>query len=296
MPMSQSNDAEPDESGIASGTILRRGADGSLETLRDPVAVEEPLEILAGDQTVSVTMRTPGNDDELAAGFLATEGLVTAAGDIRDMHPCRQTAHPGNTMRVLLRKNLKLDPPARYGTITSSCGVCGKMAIDAIRVRCPDLLTVAATLDAALLLGLPERLREAQSNFQRTGGLHAAGLFDLKGELKWLREDIGRHNAVDKVLGRAFLDGAWPLHESVLLVSGRVSFEIVQKALAAGVPIVAAISAPSTLAVEFARESGQTLVAFLRPPTMNVYAHPQRVRFGEGECGTLRPGRDSMKQ
>ena len=278
--MSQSNETEGERGpAFGPGIVLRRKADGSLETVRDPVVVEEPLEMIVGDRVLAVTMRTPGDDHELAAGFLATEGLIRSPSEIADCHHCRNTAHPGNTLRILLKTKPNLDPPARYGTITSSCGVCGKTAIDEIRRRCPDVMKVAAPVEADTLLALPDRLRERQKTFERTGGLHAAGLFNLKGELTLLREDVGRHNAVDKALGRAFLDGAWPLHDSILLVSGRASFEIVQKALAAGVPIVAAISAPSSLAVDFATETGQTLAGFLRPPTMNLYAHPHRVRF-----------------
>jgi FdhD protein len=165
----------------------------------------------------------------------------------------------------------------RFGTISSSCGVCGKTSIDAIRQNFPAIKSSNIRLDIETLLSLPEKLRKAQSDFARTGGIHAAGIFDVNGELRIVREDIGRHNAVDKAIGRAFLDGSVPLDCHLLLVSGRASFEIVQKALAAGIPIVAAVSAPSTLAVDFARENNQTLIGFLRPPHFNAYSHVERI-------------------
>jgi FdhD protein len=171
---------------------------------------------------------------------------------------------------------LKLNSAQRFGTISSSCGLCGKTSIDAIRQTFPAIESANVRIDIETLLSLPEKLRNAQSDFTRTGGIHAAGVFD-SGELKIVREDIGRHNAVDKAIGRAFLDGLFPLTRHVLLVSGRASFEIVQKALAAGIPIVAAVSAPSTLAADFARESNQTLIGFLRPPAFNIYSHIERV-------------------
>ena len=172
---------------------------------------------------------------------------------------------------------LKLNSTKRFGTISSSCGLCGKTSIDAIRQNFPAITSKEIRVDIETLLLLPEKLRNAQSDFARTGGIHAAGIFGVDGELKIAREDIGRHNAVDKAIGRAFLDGSLPLDRHLLLVSGRASFEIVQKALAAGIPIVAAISAPSTLAVSFARKSNQTLIGFLRPPSFNIYAHIERV-------------------
>ena len=172
---------------------------------------------------------------------------------------------------------LKLNSSQRFGTISSSCGLCGKTSIDEIRQNFPAIDAGKVRLDIETLLSLPEKLRNAQGDFARTGGIHAAGVFDFSGELKIVREDIGRHNAVDKAIGRAFLDRLLPLNRHVLLVSGRASFEMVQKALAAGVPIVAAVSAPSTLAVDFARESNQTLIGFLRPPSFNIYSHIERV-------------------
>jgi len=172
---------------------------------------------------------------------------------------------------------LKLNSTKRFGTISSSCGLCGKTSIDAIRQYFPPIQSTDIRIHIETLLSLPDRLRKAQSHFARTGGIHAAAIFDAKGELKIAREDIGRHNAVDKVIGRGFLDGLLPLNRHVLLVSGRASFEIMQKALAAGIPIVAAVSAPSSLAVEFARDSNQTLIGFLRPPSFNIYSHTERM-------------------
>ncbi|PYJ19478.1 MAG: formate dehydrogenase accessory sulfurtransferase FdhD, partial [Verrucomicrobia bacterium] len=171
----------------------------------------------------------------------------------------------------------KLGSATRFGTISSSCGICGKTSIEAIRQNFPAITSATIRLEIKTLLALPELLRKCQGDFARTGGIHGAGIFDLHGERQIVREDIGRHNAVDKAIGRAFLDGLVPLNRHLLLVSGRASFEIVQKALAAGIPIVAAVSAPSTLAVDFARESNQTLIGFLRPPSFNIYSHIERV-------------------
>ncbi|TVR51423.1 MAG: formate dehydrogenase accessory sulfurtransferase FdhD [Puniceicoccaceae bacterium] len=271
------------EPAAASGTILRRSATGAVATARDQLAVEEPLELRLGGNTLAVTMRTPGHDEELAAGFLATEGLLRSRSDLLSARPCHESPHPENTLVLTLATRPDLGPSARYGTIHSSCGVCGRLSIDTLRSRYPDLHDNRTTVEEATLLALPGQLRSAQAAFEQTGGLHAAGIFSASGELLALREDVGRHNAVDKALGRLLLDGRWPLPSCLLLVSGRVSFEIVQKALTAGIPLVAALSAPSTLAVATARETGQSLVAFLRPPTFNVYAHPQRIRFSTPE-------------
>jgi FdhD protein len=172
---------------------------------------------------------------------------------------------------------LKLDSMKRFGTISSSCGLCGKTSIDAIGQNFPAITSKEIRVDIETLLSLPEKLRNAQSDFARTGGIHAAGIFDVNGELKIAREDIGRHNALDKAIGRAFFDGSLPLDRHLLVVSGRASFEIMQKALAAGIPLVAAVSAPSTLAVDFARANNQTLIGFLRPPSFNIYAHIERM-------------------
>ena len=259
---------------IGPGRVIRRKQDGSLEYLRDDLTIEEPLEIRVGDKTLATTMRTPGHDDELAVGFLVSEGIV------RDRSAIAGISRDGdNKVIVHLARGvkLKLNSAQRFGTISSSCGLCGKTSIDAIRQNFPAIESTDVRIDIETLLSLPEKLQKGQSDFSRTGGIHAAGIFDSRGELRMVREDIGRHNAVDKTIGRAFLDGLLPLNRHVLLVSGRASFEIVQKALAAGIPIVAAVSAPSTLAADFARESNQTLIGFLRPPSFNIYSHVERV-------------------
>jgi FdhD protein len=262
------------ESGIGSQKIIRRKGDGSLEYLGDELTIEEPLEIRIGSKTVATTMRTPGHDDELATGFLVSEAIVRVRQQITKIF-----ADSNNTLMVELAAGarVELNTARRFGTISTSCGLCGKTSLDAMRQNFPAIKSANIRIDIETLLSLPEKLRNAQSDFARTGGIHAAGIFHVNGELKIAREDIGRHNAVDKAIGRAFLDGLVPLDKHVLLVSGRASFEIMQKALAAGIPIVAAVSAPSSLAVEFARESNQTLIAFLRPPSFNIYSHVERV-------------------
>jgi FdhD protein len=264
--------------GIGAGSIIRRKENGEHECVTDEVTVEEPLEIRIGGEAVATTMRTPGNDEELAAGFLLSEGIVRSR---TDLHTLSSSAE--NVISVELAPTVKFAPATtqRFGTISSSCGLCGKKSIELILQHfasidfAKDQMRVAETT----LLDLPDKLRAAQGNFARTGGIHAAGIFDVAGNAIVVREDIGRHNAVDKAIGRAFLDGLLPLGEHILAVSGRSSLEIVQKALAAGIPIVAAVSAPSSLAINFARECGQTLVGFLRPPTFNVYSHIERIAF-----------------
>jgi len=259
---------------IGPGRIVRRKKDGGLEYLQDDLTIEEPLEIRIGGKPLATTMRTPGNDDELAAGFLVSEAIVHDRRAIVEI-----SADGGNRVIVSLAEGvkLKLNSGQRFGTISSSCGLCGKTSIDEIRQNFPAIEAANVRIDIETLLSLPEKLRKAQSDFARTGGIHAAGIFDSGGKLKIVREDIGRHNAVDKAIGRAFLDRSLPLNQHLLLVSGRASFEIVQKALAAGIPIIAAVSAPSTLAVDFARESNQTLIGFLRQPSFNIYSHIERV-------------------
>jgi FdhD protein len=254
--------------------IIRRKPDGDLEYLPDDLTIEEPLEIRIGNKSVATTMRTPGHDDELAAGFLVSEAIVRERQEISKISTRRE-----NIVTVDLRPGtkVKLNSTQRFGTISSSCGLCGKTSIDAIRQNFPAIKSANVRVAIETLLSLPEKLRKAQSDFARTGGIHAAGIFDQNGELKIVREDIGRHNAVDKVIGHAFLTESLPLDRHLLLVSGRASFEIVQKALAAGLPMVAAVSAPSTLAVDFARENNQTLIGFLRPPSFNIYSHIERV-------------------
>jgi FdhD protein len=236
--------------------------------VRDEVAVEEPLEIRVGGEALAVTMRTPGHDEELALGFLFGEGLIDSA---RDAGPPADLA--GNIVEVagpLIR-----EPARRRFYATSSCGVCGKGALEEIEVMSGPLPDGPA-VDRALLAKLPDRLR--QPGFERTGGLHATGLFTPDGELVAVREDVGRHNAMDKVVGRALLDGRLPLHDMVLCVSGRLSFELVQKAVVAGAPILVGVGAPTSLAVQAADDRGLTLVGFARATTANVYAHAQRVR------------------
>ena len=262
------------ESGIGSQKIIRRKGDGEFEYLSDELTIEEPLEIRVGGKPIATTMRTPGHDEELAAGFLLSEGIVRSRDQITSV-----SVTGDNRVGVELKNGvtLKLNSTERFGTISSSCGLCGKTNIDAIRQHFPAVSSNDIRTDIETLLSLPETLRKAQSDFARTGGIHAAGIFGVDGKLKIAREDIGRHNAVDKAIGRAFLDELLPLASDLLLVSGRASFEIIQKALAAGIPIVAAVSAPSSLAVELARDSNQTLIGFLRPPSFNVYTHIERV-------------------
>ncbi len=216
-------------------------------------------------------MRTPGNDEELAAGFLLSEAVIRSRADLREIRQVAPNA-------VEISANIQVDTGAlqRFGTISSSCGLCGKTNVDSIRQQFP-VVQSDAKITAEQLLAMPARLRNAQGNFDRTGGLHAAAVFDLTSDHAIVREDVGRHNAVDKVVGRALFDDLLPLDNHALTVSGRASLEIIQKALAAGVPIVAAVSAPSSFAINFARESGITLVGFLRPPTFNVYSHVERL-------------------
>jgi FdhD protein len=259
--------------GIGPGQIIRRKQDGELEYRHDELTVEEPLEVRIGDKTVATTMRTPGHDEELAAGFLFSEAIIRTRDEIVKI------SSRENVVTVQLGGGVKpkLNSAQRFGTISSSCGLCGKESINAIRQNFPPIRSTSFRIDIATLLSLPEKLRANQSDFARTGGIHAAGVFDANGEAGTVREDIGRHNAVDKAIGRAFLDGKLPLDRHILLVSGRASFEIMQKALSAGIPIVASVSAPSSLAMEFAREMNQTLVGFLRPPSFNIYSHVDRV-------------------
>lgn len=262
-------------------TVLRR-VEGKWVSQADQVAVEEPLEIRVEGRSVAVVMRTPGHDDELAAGFLVSEGVVQKARDVLEISQCPVTTESrGNVVDVLLGGAVvNWESLTRHVFSASSCGLCGKTSLDAVFQQFPPV-TADWTVDAALLAALPERLRAAQKTFATTGGLHACAVFDLEGNLVVVREDVGRHNALDKVLGWALLRDALPLDRHVLLLSGRVSFEMMQKALAAGLPVVAAISAPSSLAVAFAKESGQTLAGFVRGQTMNLYAHPERVGIRE---------------
>jgi len=257
---------------------------GEVRTERaDTLATEEPLEIRAQGpgqegQRVAVTMRTPGGDFELAAGFLFTEGLVTAA-DVRRVAYCDDLDDEEqryNVVTVTLARPFDAERLSRNFYATSSCGVCGKASLDDIAVRC-DVIPSGFTVPADILVRLPDRLRDAQRVFDRTGGLHAAGLFDRAGEPITVREDVGRHNAVDKVIGEQLLVGRLPLADRVLQVSGRASFEIVQKAAVAGIPVVSAVSAPSSLAVDVGERLGVTVVGFVRNGRCNVYTPPGRV-------------------
>ena len=247
---------------------------------RDALAVEEPLEIRVRGRSIAVTMRTPGRDDELAAGFLLSEGLIRQRSDVVEIAHCRrgETTNYQNTLNVFLSPavDVNFEQLTRHVFASSSCGLCGKASIEAVHRHFPPVEPQAA-VSARTLLALPKRLRSAQKTFEQTGGLHAAGIFDEDGKLVVLREDVGRHNAVDKVVGNGFLRNHLPFDRQVLMVSGRALFEIMQKGLAARIPIVCAVSAPSSLAVEFARASGQTLVGFLRGASFNVYSHPERV-------------------
>jgi FdhD protein len=272
--------SDAERQGVGAGSIIRRKENGAYECVTDEVTIEEPLEIRVGADPLAVTMRTPGNDEELAAGFLLSEGIVRKRADLKEIAHCPLPASLGNILNITFAPSVKFKAAEtqRFGTISTSCGLCGKTSIEFIQQQFPSIdLSRRLEFEEATLLELPARLRGAQGNFARTGGIHAAGIFDLDGKLLVVREDIGRHNAVDKAIGRAFLDGLLPLSQHILLVSGRSSLEIVQKALAAGIPVVAAVSAPSSLAVNFARECGQTLIGFLRPPTFNVYSHIERV-------------------
>jgi len=257
----------------------------------DTLAVEEPLELRVGGMSLAVTMRTPGNDVELAAGFLVSEGVISRGDQFSSAIHCGGPGTGGreentyNVLDVTLAPGVPAPTPdlARSVYTTSSCGLCGKASIDAVRtVSAYDVRADAAQLAAETLAGFPDTLRAHQAVFEKTGGLHAAGLFDAAtGELLCLREDVGRHNAVDKVVGWALLGDRLPLTGCVLMVSGRASFELAQKAVMAGIPILAAVSAPSSLAVELAVEAGLTLVGFLRGQSMNVYAGAERIRVPE---------------
>jgi FdhD protein len=273
--------------GIRAVTVTkRRGAE--VGRRRDALAVEEPLEIRLvwreGNgrrvEPLAVTMRTPGEDFDLVAGFLHAEAVVSGPDQLVGMTYCRGgDEQEYNVVEAKLAPGVVPDlrSLARNFYATASCGVCGKASLDAVEARGCRVLAEGPTIRADLLPELPERLRAAQAVFARTGGLHAAGLFTPEGDPIWVREDVGRHNAVDKVLGRAFLDGALPASDRLLVVSGRASFELVQKAVAAGVPVMVAVGAPSTLAVDLAARFRQTLVGFARDGGFNIYTGDERV-------------------
>lgn len=268
--------------------VRRVVATGTSVARPDTLAVEEPLEVRLGSgdtaQPFTVTMRTPGHDVELALGFLVGEGVVSAPGQVVGARHCPDAALDAdgnpthNVVEVVLAPGVGAPEPSRYRRVTSACGVCGTETIDAVRSRSTfDVAGDDVRVDAAVLAALPDRLRAAQRVFERTGGLHAAGLFTPAGDLLCLREDVGRHNAVDKVVGWALQNGRVPLRGLVLQVSGRASFELVQKAWTAGCSVLAAVSAPSSLAVDLANEAGLTLVGFSRGGSFNVYSADERV-------------------
>ncbi|MGA5195652.1 formate dehydrogenase accessory sulfurtransferase FdhD [Streptomyces exfoliatus] len=261
-----------------------RVREGDSSYRPDTLAAEEPMEIRVGGRPLTVTMRTPGDDFDLAAGFLVSEGVVHTAGDVAGIRYCAgATADGGNTYNVV---DVGLAPHVaapdasleRNFYTTSSCGLCGKASLDAVRTTAAwSVAQDPLRIGTDTLATLPDKLRAAQRVFDTTGGLHAAGLFGPDGELLGVREDVGRHNAVDKVIGHALREGLLPLRGTVLMVSGRASFELVQKAVMAGVPVLAAVSAPSSLAVDLAAESGLTLIGFLRGASMNVYCGDERI-------------------
>lgn len=281
------------------GTPVTRISPGEEEScFTDALAVEEPLEIRIGfpdgkHKAVSITMRTPGNDGELAAGFLFTEGILTSPEQIKQVRHCglkigsikgtldRVSTLNSNTIRVDLKYDVDLDLKRleRNFYTTSSCGVCGKASIEALANGVSSVADRGQTVHANVIHSLPDKLREAQALFETTGGIHASALFNADGELDIVREDVGRHNALDKIIGAKFMDGGMPLSDKILLVSGRASFELVQKALMAGIPILAAVGAPSSLAVELAGEYGMTLIGFVRDERFNIYCGGERINI-----------------
>jgi FdhD protein len=270
---------------------IQRADHGQVQLQRDLVAVEEPLEIRLhyedepgrlAEQSLSITMRTPGDDFELAAGFLFSEGIIQTRDQIQQISYCVGPAKEKqeyNVISVELRSGVRFDRERllRHFYTTSSCGVCGKASLAALEVRGCSRLPEGLLVSPERISRLPEALHSAQAVFEKTGGLHAAALFDADGRLVSLREDVGRHNAVDKLIGERLLAGRVPLHRFLMLVSGRASFEIMQKALVAGIPIVAAVGAPSSLAVDLASEFNMTLLGFVRGETFNIYTGAQRV-------------------
>lgn len=260
---------------------VTRYAKGALAEKADDLAAEEPLEIRIEGHSIAVLMRTPGNDRDLAAGFLISESIVQSANDIFEIAVCGETAADSDETNVV---NVTLKNPAGFDAkkfsrnlfASSSCGICGKTSIESLVKQFAPIKS-EFKIPASLLLDLPARLSAAQKTFRLTGGLHACALFEQDGALLALREDVGRHNALDKLIGDALFQNRLPLSRQILLLSGRVSFEMVQKALAGGIAMIAAISAPTSLAVDFARANNQTLVGFLRGDEMNVYAGRERI-------------------
>jgi FdhD protein len=283
--MLEKPDTQKARRGSKTKVRVRSVEEGRARVRPDSLATEEPMEIrlISGDarQTVAVTMRTPGADFELAAGFLYGEGIVSSPEDIRRISYCVDVdaEQQYNIVNVELRGEHSYDPRPleRHFYTTSACGVCGKASLEQLELRGCPVIPPGPKVAPETIYALPEKLREAQGLFDATGGLHAAGLFDKEGELVALREDVGRHNATDKLVGWALLEGRLPLSDHLVMVSGRSSFEILQKCLTAGVPIVCAISAPSSLAVDVARQFGMTLIGFLRGNRFNVYSGHVRV-------------------
>ena len=274
-----SNSPPPAAPGIREVVVSRNDA----ADRRDLVAVEEPMEVRVNGASFAVIMRTPGTDRDLAAGFLLAEDVIRTADEIGTIEYCQDVTDEGrdNTINVTVTGDAATRLTERLGerrqvTMTASCGLCGRRTIESLQAR---VATVDGdwTVTADLIASLPDRLRQAQAVFESTGGLHAAGLFDRSGALQLSAEDVGRHNAVDKIVGRTLLAGKHPLRESILLLSGRTSFELVQKALLAGIPLIASVSAPSSLAIELAQQAGITLCGFVRGPQFNIYSHRRRV-------------------
>jgi FdhD protein len=260
---------------VAPARVVTLVADGPDSNHADAVAVEAPLEVRIAGTPVTVLMRTPGHDEELVTGFLFNEGVIADADALLTFERSADPTESGTVVNVSLLTPRR-PPGERPFFSTSGCGICGKRSLASIAVRAAPV-TADLTVPRGVLAALPERLRDAQPLFERTGGVHASALFTPAGELVTVREDVGRHNALDKLVGWALAEGRVPLSEYVLGVSGRLSYELVQKAIAAGVPLVAAVGAPSSLAVELAERFGVTLVGFLRATGMNIYAHPRRV-------------------
>ena len=261
--------------------VERIESEGRRHRHADHLAVEEPLEIRLNGKSVAVVMRSPGNDEELAAGFLFTEAILKGRHELQSVEHKRDIKNPDLRNIVDARSTREVDLKKRGWqrnfVSASSCGLCGKLTIESVRLEAPPVFDDPLRVSTAVLELLPDKMRVAQEGFDETGGLHAAALFDGRGELLYLREDIGRHNAVDKVIGASLLNDELPLRGRVLMVSGRSSFEIVQKALMARIPVVAAVSAASSLAVELAESSGMALVGFLRGGSMNLYAGAARI-------------------
>ena len=261
-------------------SIIRRLANGRRSELTDTVSTELPLEIRVRGQGIAITMRTPGHDRELAAGFALSEGLITHPQHLLEVEHCRreEAEHSENIINLFIdaTADCNIENLTRHVVANSSCGICGKATLEAVQKQWPPIES-EFTVPSQLIMELPSRVQSLQSEFQQTGGIHAAALLAQDGSVICVREDVGRHNAVDKVIGWSVLNGAFPLKDSLLFVSSRASFEIMQKALAAHIPVVAAVSAPSSLAGELAQSNQQTLIGFLRDTSFNIYSHSQRV-------------------